>query len=144
MKFKSERANRSDRYQYQLMERSVSFEFFDVLSCGKGKQDSQEFLELKDLLTLKVIALAERELSERQWQVLSLSLQGMTQVEIAAELGVNQSSITKSLSGNVDYSRTNKDGKNPQFGGSIKKLKLIVSKNQEIQDILQEMEDIND
>ena len=51
-------------------------------------------------------------------------------------LNVNQSSITKSLNGNVDY----KNGKKI-YGGARKKIRKIIENDDKIKDILQKMAD---
>jgi predicted transcriptional regulator len=58
-------------------------------------------------------------------------------MEIAKMLNVNQSSITKSLNGNVDY----KNGKRI-YGGAKKKLNKITEKDDKIKEILAKMAEI--
>jgi predicted transcriptional regulator len=71
--------------------------------------------------------------------VIRLYADGYTQMEIAKMLNVNQSSITKSLNGNVDY----KNGKKV-YGGARKKIRKIIELDDEIKQILQEMADLRD
>ena len=58
-------------------------------------------------------------------------------MEIAKILNVNQSSITKSLNGNVDY----KNGKKV-YGGATKKIKKIIESDDKIKDILSRMNEL--
>jgi hypothetical protein len=58
-------------------------------------------------------------------------------MEIAKMLNVNQSSITKSLNGNVDY----KNGK-VVYGGAKKKIRKILEHDDAIKEILVKMEEI--
>jgi hypothetical protein len=51
-------------------------------------------------------------------------------------LNVNQSSITKSLNGNVDY----KNGKKV-YGGARKKIRKIIETDERIKEILKKMQD---
>ena len=64
---------------------------------------------------------------------------GYTQHEIANALGVNQSSVTKSISGNIDY----KNG-GVAYGGSIKKLRKLIKNDPKIQEILKRIEDLTE
>ena len=61
-------------------------------------------------------------------------------MEIAKKLKVNQSSITKSLHGNVDYHSNGKT----VYGGSKKKLNKIIQNDPKILDILQRMNKIRE
>ena len=54
-----------------------------------------------------------------------------TQIEIAKQLNVNQSSITKSINGNCDY----RSGKRV-YGGAKKKLRRLADEDLEVQEIL--------
>ncbi len=54
-------------------------------------------------------------------------------------LNVNQSSITKSLNGNVDY----KNGKKI-YGGARKKIRKIIENDEKIKEILNRMREVRD
>ena len=94
---------------------------------------------LEDQLREEFWKLAEEVCTERQWVCLTLYSQGYTQMEIAKKLDVNQSSITKSLNGNVDY----KNGKKV-YGGLIKKLRKAITKSEKIQEILSQMQELQE
>ncbi len=94
---------------------------------------------LEDRLKDEFWILAKQVCTERQWECLTLYSQGHTQMEIAKMLNVNQSSITKSLYGNVDYKKGKK-----VYGGLVKKLKKAVAAHERIQDILAQIRDIKE
>lgn len=94
---------------------------------------------LKDQLREEFWIMAKEHCTERQWQVLTMYCEGMTQMEIAKALDVNQSSVTKSLNGNTDYKNGSKT-----YGGLIKKLKKVVETHEKIQCILKQMQEIQE
>jgi len=140
----SKRKNRSDAYQWVLNEIPYSAE----MMCGFTNSDSlgnriephmynERIEELKEELLQEFWKIVKTQLTKRQSAVIELTAEDLTQMEIAKILGVNQSSITKSLHGNVDY----KNGKKV-YGGSIKKLQKIMKNDPNIKRILQEIEDL--
>lgn len=138
--------NRSDSYQHVLLESPCSPEMLiDVAdSDGIGAQlnpfgYNEELVELKEKLKVEFWRVVDDELTERQKEVLHLYAEGLTQTEIAKCLGVNQSSITKSINGNTDY----RNGKRV-YGGARKKIKKIIDKDIEIQRILLRIAEIAD
>lgn len=138
--------NRSDRYQYVLVESACSPEMLTEISdsAGMGAQlnpfeYSEEMLNLKDKLKEHFWKLVEDKLTPRQQQVLKLYCDGYTQTAIAATLHVNQSSITKSMNGNCDYKKGRK-----VYGGSKTRLKKLVESDEQIQEILREMADLHE
>jgi predicted transcriptional regulator len=78
-------------------------------------------------------------LTSRQREVIRLYADGYTQMEIAKMLDVNQSSITKSLNGNVDY----KNGKKV-YGGARKKIRKIIESDEKIKSLLKQMNEIRE
>lgn len=98
---------------------------------------NEEIDELKEQLRLEFWKMVEEHCTQRQKEILYMLAQGMTQQEIAKELGVNQSSITKSLNGNCDY-----QGKRKIYGGTIKKLKKASQDNEKIKEILARINEI--
>lgn len=138
--------NRSDTYQYVLLESPCSPEMLTEVadSDGIGAQlnpfgYNEELLELKDQLKAAFWRIVDTELTDRQKEVIHLYSSGLTQTEIAKLLGVNQSSITKSINGNCDYRNGRK-----VYGGARKKIKKIVEKDTEIQQILKRIAEIQD
>jgi predicted DNA-binding protein YlxM (UPF0122 family) len=138
--------NRSDRYQWVLVEAPCSpemlTEFSDAQSIG-GRLNhhnyNEELYDLQDRLKDAFWRIINTQLTKRQREVLHLYADGYTQIEIAKKLKVNQSSITKSINGNCDY----RNGKKI-YGGAKKKLKRIASKDPEIQAILRRIAEIQD
>lgn len=138
--------NRSDSYQHVLLESPCSPEMLVEVadSDGIGAQlnpfgYNEELIELKEKLKVEFWRVVDTELTVRQREVLHLYAEGLTQTEIAKCLGVNQSSITKSINGNTDY----RNGKRI-YGGARKKIKKIIDKDSEIQKILSRIAEIAD
>jgi DNA-binding CsgD family transcriptional regulator len=101
-------------------------------------EDRELLLDLRDELRLEFWRLAKDNLTERQFQVIELLAKGYTQIEIAKQLNVNQSSITKSVNGNCDY----RNGKKI-YGGAKKKLRRLADKDPEIQAIIVQIAEIH-
>jgi len=96
---------------------------------------NEDLIELEEQLKKEFWRVVDTLLTSRQREVIRLYADGYTQMEIAKMLNVNQSSITKSLNGNVDY----KNGKRV-YGGAKKKLKKILQSDDKIKDILEKMQ----
>ena len=136
------RKNKSDSYQHKIVEISVDpvllNEFPLAESLGsqlKLSKYSERFDELRDELLQEVLAIIDTGLTPRQAQVVTLRLEGKTQTQIAEELGIHQTTVHKTLMGNIDYANDKKC-----YGGAIKKLKKLCAKSPEIQEILEEMD----
>lgn len=97
---------------------------------------NEELIELEEQLKKEFWRVVDTLLTPRQREVIRLYADGYTQMEIAKMLNVNQSSITKSLNGNVDY----KNGKKV-YGGARKKIRKIIESDEKIKDILKRMSD---
>lgn len=141
----NKRRNRSDQYQWHLMEISVSPFILGDLSLAQGMSyrlepfdKNEQLLDLKEKLRKRFWSIVESQLTDRQKQVIKLSCDGFTQNEIAKQLGINQTSVHKVISGNLDYK--NKNGKR-RYGGALKKIKKICQMDEEIQDILKEIQE---
>lgn len=138
------RKNKSDVYQHKIVEISVDpvllNEFPLAESLGsqlKLSKYSERFDELRDELLQEVLHIVNTGLTSRQAQVVTLRLEGKTQIQIAEELGIHQTTVHKTLMGNIDYANNKKC-----YGGAIKKLQKLCYKNTEIQEILDEMEEL--
>ena len=79
------------------------------------------------------------QLTPRQQEVIRLYASGKTQMEIAKKLNVNQSSITKSINGNVDY----KNGKKC-YGGAKKKLQKLAESDNKIKELLIQINELRE
>jgi DNA-binding CsgD family transcriptional regulator len=139
----TKRQNRSDRYQWVLLETVCSNDMMEAF-CNEDSiynrlnpfQYDENLMDLEDELKKEFWRVVDTLLTPRQREVIRLYADGYTQMEIAKMLNVNQSSITKSLNGNVDY----KNGKKV-YGGARKKIRKIIELDDKIKDILQRMSD---
>ncbi|KKN74475.1 hypothetical protein LCGC14_0389920 [marine sediment metagenome] len=136
--------NRSDRYQHVLVEASCSPDMLAEFSDSRGMSGiinnafyDEELFDLKDQLRKELWRIIRTKLTKRQCQVIELYAQGLTQIEIAKKLKVNQSSITKSINGNCDY----RNGKKV-YGGAKKKLRRLAGQDTKIQGILTRMHEL--
>jgi DNA-binding CsgD family transcriptional regulator len=135
------RQNRSDRYQWVLLETVCSNDMMEAF-CNEDSisarlnpfEYNENLIELEEQLKKEFWRVVDTLLTPRQKQVIRLYADGYTQMEIAKMLNVNQSSITKSLNGNVDY----KNGKKV-YGGARKKIKKIIEMDDKIKSILEQM-----
>lgn len=138
------KSNRSNGYQHLFTEQSYSHEMMAGFSISQGlgdeidPEDKERLLDLKIEFHKEFWRLAEDNLTPRQLEVIKLLAQGYTQIEIAKQLNVNQSSITKSVNGNCDY----RNGKKI-YGGAKKKLKRLAEKDSVIQSIMTQIAEIN-
>jgi predicted DNA-binding protein YlxM (UPF0122 family) len=143
--------NRSDHYQAVLLEISYPHELLDIFSDTDSIYKklnpfsyNDGIAELQEALNKELWRIIEDNLTERQRQVVKLYASGKTQIEIAKQLGVNQSSITKCLNGNVDYKNKDLKGKPITYGGVRLKLQKIVKDDVKVNEILQQIADLRD
>lgn len=140
------RKNRSDKYQYVLLETVCSNDMMEAF-CNEDSisarlnpfEYNENLIELEEQLKKEFWRVVDTLLTPRQREVIHLYADGYTQMEIAKMLNVNQSSITKSLNGNVDY----KNGKKI-YGGARKKIRKIIEMDDKIIDILNKMSEVRD
>ena len=140
------RKNRSDSYQWVLLETVCSNDMMEAF-CNEDSIHSrlnpfkynEDLMELEDELKIEFWRVVDTLLTPRQKEVIRLYADGYTQMEIAKMLNVNQSSITKSLNGNVDY----KNGKKI-YGGARKKIKKIIENDEKIKEILAKIVEIRE
>lgn len=138
------RKNRSDKYQWVLLETVCSNDMMEAF-CNEDSiynrlnpfEYNEDLMELEDQLKKEFWRVVDTLLTSRQREVIRLYADGYTQMEIAKMLDVNQSSITKSLNGNVDY----KNGKKI-YGGARKKIRKIIENDEKIKNILEQMNQI--
>lgn len=141
----AKKKNRSDNYQHKIVEISVDpvvLNDFPIYN-GLGAQlniaaHSEEFYELRQQLLNEVIKIIKSDLTERQAEVVLLRLEGKTQIQIAEQLGIHQTTVHKLLQGNIDYRNDAKK----RYGGAVKKLKKLCAKNARILEILNKMEEL--
>lgn len=142
----TKRQNRSDRYQWVLLETVCSNDMMEAFSNDDSIYNrlnpyeyNEVLIELEDQLKKEFWRVVDTLLTPRQREVIRLYADGYTQMEIAKMLNVNQSSITKSLNGNVDY----KNGKKI-YGGARKKIRKIIENDEKIKEILNRMREVRD
>jgi predicted XRE-type DNA-binding protein len=136
--------NKSDSYQYKIVEIAVDpmilndFPYVESLGSQLNlSKHSEEFYELKSRLMKEVLRIINSSLTPRQCEVVTLRLQGKTQIQIAEQLGIHQTTVHKLIQGNIDYSNGKK-----RYGGAIKKLKKLCAKDDKVLKILEEMRQI--
>lgn len=138
------KTNRSNGYQHLFAEQPYSNEMMAEFSEAQGlvenynPEDREQLLVLREQLRGEFWRLAKENLTGRQFQVIELLAKGYTQIEIAKQLNVNQSSITKSVNGNCDYRNGRKI-----YGGAKKKLRRLADKDPQIQEIITQIADIH-
>ena len=139
-------ATRSGPYQINILELATNPFILNDLSSAQGMTYriqptlyNEAMMDLKDKLNKRMWEIIETGLTERQNQVIKLSMQGKTQNEIAKELGINQTSVHKVLKGNIDY----KNGKK-RYGGAIKKIIKLCQADPVIQEILKEIQETSE
>lgn len=138
--------NRSDKYQHLLVEAPCSPDMLAEFSDFRGLSGQlnaalydEEMYELQEILKSARWRLIKNKLTSRQCEVIEHLATGLTQIEVAKKLNVNQSSITKSLNGNCDY----RNGKKV-YGGAKKKLRRLEDLDPEIQEIFERMAELQD
>jgi DNA-directed RNA polymerase specialized sigma24 family protein len=142
-----ERQNRSSHYQSLFAETTYSHDMLssfsneDSISARLNPFEYDErLIELEEELRIEFWKIVNSELTDRQRDVIRLYADGYTQCEIAKKLSVNQSSVAKNLSGNVQYDKEN--GTRKFFGGSKKRLNKIIDTNEKILLILRKMAEL--
>jgi len=130
--------NKSDSYQYRMVEIAVDPHVLSDFSDEDGFAEqvrmsaySEAVLELRKQLMKEVRRMIETVLTVRQREVINLRLEGHTQVEIADFLGIHQTTVHKTISGNIDYKNNA-----AKYGGAIKKLRKACLKDQRVLTIL--------
>lgn len=140
--------SRSNAYQQIFRELQLDTEVFARLFENEDGDKrkvtwSQEFNTLNDQLASRICDLMSSGLTVKQREVVKLTLDGYTQMEIAKMLGRNQSSVVKSLQGNVDYGKDSKF-KGKHYGGTFKKMIAKIKEDQIIKDICCSMVNCDD
>lgn len=143
----SDKSSRASRYQYLLKEIAVEdkhLDKFDNTQSVAGLLNpfkyNEDLLELQDELIAHVWHVIDTECTDAQKEILHMYYeQGMTQKEIASFRHVNQSSVTKSMIGNVDYKNENHNGK--LYGGALPKLRKILLSDKIYLNLVQKIAD---
>lgn len=145
-RFESTIPSRSQKYQYLLIERSVEDSFLASFSNDESTGSwlnphvyNERRLELEDLIKERFYVLLKENATDLQYRIFTMLASGMSQVEVAKVMKCNQSGITKCIRGNSDYSYKKTTGKPRYYGGLIKKMKRVISKDEIMQDLLTEL-----
>jgi DNA-binding CsgD family transcriptional regulator len=102
---------------------------------------SDELIELRERLQLRVVSNLQTILTERQHTALTLYTSGLyTQTEIAEQMGICQSSVHKTIFGNIVY----KVKPIVRHGGAISRLRKWAETDAECIEILQAIADLAD
>ena len=143
---KRRRKTRSEGYQNLFAETICSNEMMESFCNEDSIKDrlnpfkyNEDLINLEDELKKEFWRIVNSLLTDRQKEVIRLLSDGLTQMEIAKKLEVNQSSITKSINGNVSYLKGR-----TTYGGAKKKLKKIIQSDEKIIEILRKMMEIRD
>lgn len=138
---------RSNRYQEIFNERSVAPELLDSFASQDNlfKQlnpfdYNEEIMDLEEQLKKEFWRVIKENLTPKQQKVVEMLSRGYTQMEVAKELNVNQSSICKSLLGNQNKS----EGDVKVYGGIKRKLAKVVEKDEKIKSILNRIAELRD
>lgn len=135
---------KSDGVQYHYREVLVdptimsSFNFRDLVYEDLDPEMMDELVGLTEELADRVKQIIDTRLTSRQTEVVKqIYFEQKTQMEVADQLGLCQTTVHKTLKGNIDYNNGMK-----RYGGAIKKLKKICSDDEIIQNILNRMQEI--
>lgn len=137
------RAIRSEKYQWTIVETTWGYhnntpiDYINEEGLYYGNIIPQLTAELNDLAFKRLYEVAEKCLTDRQFSVISNLLKGSTQMEVAKLLGVNQSSVNKSINGNISY----EDG-GFRHGGTTKKLSHNLIKDNEYRLIIKKLDEL--
>jgi DNA-binding CsgD family transcriptional regulator len=148
---RKDRTTRSAAYQVLYNELAIGLEVMETFSNEESLHKrlnpfdyNEDILLLEEELRLAFWELVERSLTDRQKQILKGLAAGKTQQEIAKSIGINQSSITKSINGNCNYNEISPNGKPTIYGGSRSKIRKLIDEDPKIQDILKQIATIRD
>ena len=145
------RKTRSSAYQWILVEKAFSHDMMESFADDDGMHKklnpfeyNEDVLLLEDQLKERFWEIIEEHLTERQKEIVNLLKQGKTQQETASLLQINQSSITKSLHGNSEYSSSinGKSQKKTSYGGIVRKIRKIVESDTKVNELLEKISEI--
>ena len=101
-------------------------------------QKRDDLIELTSQLTKAINFLIRDKLTSRQSEVVQkIYFEEKTQMETADSLGICQTTVHKTLKGNIDYSNNRK-----RYGGALKKLKRLCAADPEIVEIMEKIAEL--
>lgn len=137
------RPQRSDQMQFLFNEISFPIELLQTFTNDEGVYKrlnphayNEEIADLEEQLRIEFWRIIDESLSERQRQVIRLLAEGYTQMEVAKKMGVNQSSIAKSIGSNYE------EGSPKNCGGIVRKVRKVIETDARIKAILQRISDL--
>lgn len=144
IRFQSDRPVRSQAYQYLMNEISVDREFYETFTneqsiysrMSAGFSYDERVLELQDNLYAYFWIFAEKILTPKQWKIFNMYRLGMTQIEIAKAIGINQSSVVKTLTGSPCKGKIH--------GGAVKKLREAILDDAFIQETCRQIKELRE
>jgi len=122
----------SDPVQHFYKEFPTDSRFFEHRNEWAGiypgtTPNQEELSELNDKLGRALVKIAKAICTEKQWSYLyNYYFLDKSQIEVAEKLDVCQSSVHKSIYGNIDYLR------NERYGGSLHKISKFCNKSEEV------------
>lgn len=137
-----ERPIRSNSYQQIYYETQVSDIIWNSLQDNSSSYN-EELVLLKDQLKIEFWNLVEQICTPKQKMVLQFLKDGYTQNEMAKILGCNQSSITKCLSGSIDYCTPSNSSHHKSNGGIKKKMKKAIDKSPVFQELFNKINELS-
>lgn len=128
---------RSAAYQHLYNEIPVDFAKLWDYSAPEDVELPDDYDDIRAELLERVLFLAQEFLTDKQYRTFDLVfVKGFSQMEAAMQMGVNQSSINKSIHGNRSYDPKKKGS---VYGGSLKRLKEICNLDSEVQYLFNRM-----
>lgn len=137
--------NRSQRYQWLFLEKSFPHEMLDLFSnedsIHKRLNPFAYNEEVEDLMEQlrKGFWRLIKLLPSKQQKIIKLTAQGLTQIEIAKKLKINQSSVTKQLHSRPAHPDTNKGNV-----GILYKIQVLANQDAEITEILKKLSELRE
>ena len=126
MKYQS--SPRSNSYQYLFNE--VRVEMIQLQYAAEdqalyfNEEYNDEILDLKEKYRKRLWILMKKNLTKRQFAIVKLVAEGLTQKETATIIDSEQSNINKALFGNVCYS---KGIVTAHYGGIRKRMRIVAA-----------------
>ena len=126
------RESRSAKYQYIFNELQVDevsmLNYFNEDGLHYNGEYNEIIMDLQEDYNKRLWVLLRENLTENQLICTEALAEGLTQDELAKKLGLNQSSINKTMWGNVVYG----DGEPVHYGGVRRKMQAIAKDDEEL------------
>jgi len=130
--------SRSNRYQFKYLEIVTDPITMDEYMIIPIEQNNEELTILREKLFERVFEVAKEVLTDRQMEVLIMTIEKKTQSEIGELLDMSQCAVHKILNGNLVYDPVRK-----RHGGALKRLTAACLEDYSIEDLLFEIEELD-